>query len=100
MRYFDRFAETMGAHPAGSAGDGNTRAVAERYYLSQCVKDETMAESIAAAFARQAGRPGAIVHFTGAFHSDFGRALPSASDAGSRTAVSQRSRSCRSATST
>ena len=70
--YFDRFAETMGAHPAGSAGDGNTRAVAERYYLSQCVKDETMAESIAAAFARQAGRPGAIVHFTGAFHTDFG----------------------------
>ena len=46
--------------------------VTERYYLSQCVKDETMAESIAAAFARQAGRPGAIVHFTGAFHTDFG----------------------------
>jgi uncharacterized iron-regulated protein len=44
----------------------------ERYYFSQCVKDETMAESIAAAFDRQQGRPGTIVHYTGAFHSDFG----------------------------
>jgi hypothetical protein len=31
-----------------------------------------MAESIAAAFAKQEGRPGVIVHVTGAFHSDFG----------------------------
>ena len=30
-----------------------------------------MAESIAAAFEK-AGRPGTIVHYTGAFHSDFG----------------------------
>ena len=48
------------------------RAVTERYYYSQCVKDETMAESIAAAFDRQNGVPGTIVHFTGSFHSDFG----------------------------
>jgi len=70
--YFDRFAETMGAHSAATAGDGNARAVTERYYQSQCVKDETMAESIASAVARQSGRPGPIVHFTGAFHTDFG----------------------------
>ena len=44
----------------------------ERYYWAQCVKDETMAESIANAFAKLEGRPGAIVHFTGAFHSDYG----------------------------
>ena len=31
-----------------------------------------MAESIAAASARQEGRPGVVVHVTGSFHSDFG----------------------------
>ena len=69
--YFDRFAEQMGGHSAGAsgaAGDAST----ERYFWAQCVKDETMAESIAAAFAKQEGRPGVIVHVTGAFHSDFG----------------------------
>ena len=68
--YFDRFAEQMGGHP------GSTPAAAdlttERYYYAQCVKDETMAESIAAAFSKREGRPGVIVHVTGAFHSDFG----------------------------
>jgi uncharacterized iron-regulated protein len=69
--YFDRFAEQIGSHPAGS-GSPASDATTERYYWAQCVKDETMAESIATAFARQEGRPGVIVHFTGAFHSDFG----------------------------
>ena len=69
--YFDRFAKQMGDHPAVTAtADSDSRT--ERYYWAQCVKDETMAESIAAAFAKQAGRPGVIVHVTGAFHSDFG----------------------------
>jgi uncharacterized iron-regulated protein len=73
--YYTRFAETMGSH----AGTGNTgasgeeqRATIERYYLAQCLKDETMAESIAGAFDRQAARPGTIVHYTGSFHTDFG----------------------------
>jgi len=68
--YYDRFAEQMGGHQtaSGSSGDATT----EHYYLAQCVKDETMAESIAAAFAKMEGRPGVIVHITGAFHSDFG----------------------------
>jgi uncharacterized iron-regulated protein len=73
--YFDRFAETMGDHPGGGGmGDPATaeRAALERYYQSQCAKDETMAESIAASFEQRGGRPGLIVHFTGAFHSDFG----------------------------
>ena len=35
-------------------------------------KDETMAESIAPAVDARAGKPGPVVHFTGAFHSDFG----------------------------
>jgi hypothetical protein len=69
--YFDRFAKQMGDHPAVTAtAESDSRT--ERYYWAQCVKDETMAESIAAAFAKQDGRPGVIVHVTGAFHSDFG----------------------------
>ena len=70
--YFDRFAETMGAHPGSGDTPADQRATIERYYQSQCVKDETMAEAIATAFDNQSGKPGTIVHFTGAFHSDFG----------------------------
>ena len=69
--YFDRFAEQMGGHANGRSGAADDSST-ERYYWAQCVKDETMAESIAAAFAKQEGRPGVIVHVTGAFHSDFG----------------------------
>jgi uncharacterized iron-regulated protein len=45
-----------------------------RYYQAQCVKDETMAESIVQQRAAAAlnGRPPLIVHVNGAFHSDFG----------------------------
>ncbi len=43
----------------------------ERYYFSQCVKDETMAEAIASAFERHGRKP--VVQMTGAFHSDFGQ---------------------------
>lgn len=72
--YFTRFVETMGTHPAAGSGSGSSAAdsTTERYYWAQCVKDETMAESIASAFAKLEGRPGAVVHFTGAFHSDYG----------------------------
>jgi uncharacterized iron-regulated protein len=82
--YFQRFTAAMGNHAGGSnskAADSATNrekakpadaAAAERYYWSQCVKDETMAESIANAAARRSGQQGTIVHFTGAFHSDFG----------------------------
>lgn len=73
--YYERFAESMNAHPSPGSEkktDEEKRATTERYYLSQCLKDETMAESIVAAFDRQSSRPGPIVHFNGAFHSDFG----------------------------
>jgi uncharacterized iron-regulated protein len=73
--YFDRFSETMNAHPAPGSdkkSEDEKRSTTERYYLSQCLKDETMAESIVAAFEKQSGRPGPIVHYNGAFHSDFG----------------------------
>lgn len=58
--YFDRFAKAMGGHQAATAN----------YYYAQCVKDETMGESIANAFAKTTGRV-TIVHFNGSFHSDF-----------------------------
>ena len=70
--YFDRFAQQMGGHPAPGADPGTAAETTARYYWSQCLKDETMAEAIAASFERQGGRPGPIVHVTGAFHSDFG----------------------------
>lgn len=72
--YYTRFVAQMSGHPM--PGDEQptpeqTRARNDRFYLAQCVKDETMAESIAAAFAAQSGAPRTIVHVTGAFHSDF-----------------------------
>lgn len=66
--YFERFAKTMAGHPAPNQTPDEQRAMILRYYWSQCVKDETMAESIASAVER--GIP--VVHYNGAFHSDFG----------------------------
>jgi len=75
-RYFDRFEKEMGdlsAHgpslapsaAAASAEAGKQRL--ERMYQAQCLKDETMGESVARAW-----RPGRLVlHYNGAFHSDF-----------------------------
>ena len=46
----------------------------ERFYFAQCLKDETMAESIARAHASggAGGRRPLVVHFNGSFHSDYG----------------------------
>ena len=44
--------------------------MAERFYLAQCIKDETMAESIVDARLASA-RDAIVVHFDGAFHSDY-----------------------------
>ena len=71
--YHARFMESMHSHGAGSApqpGDSLPTAIAERFYLAQCVKDETMAESIVMA-KHAAPRDAIIVHFDGAFHSDY-----------------------------
>jgi uncharacterized iron-regulated protein len=71
--YFKRFSAVMGSHPAPGASADDARRTTERYYFSQCVKDETMAESIGQAFAanRAGGVPATVVHFNGAFHSDY-----------------------------
>ena len=80
--YFARFTEAMtehspsenkgGATPTSAPPTAEQRATTDRYYWSQCAKDETMAESVARAVTDRAGKPGPVVHFTGAFHSDFG----------------------------
>jgi uncharacterized iron-regulated protein len=59
--YFDRFATAMGGHQGATTN----------FYYAQCLKDETMGESIANTFAATTGRV-TIVHVNGAFHSDFG----------------------------
>ena len=73
--YHARFMESMQSHSAGSgpapqAGDSLPTAMAERFYLAQCVKDETMAESIVDARVA-APRNAIVVHVVGAFHSDY-----------------------------
>jgi uncharacterized iron-regulated protein len=72
--YFKRFAEAMSAHPIGTGGnksEAEEREMTERFYLAQCVKDDTMAESIALAYNRSIEPKPLIVHFNGAFHSDY-----------------------------
>ena len=71
--YRARFMDTMRGHSSGGAApspaDTLPTAAANRFYLAQCIKDETMAESIVEARRRS---PGAIVvHYDGAFHSDY-----------------------------
>jgi hypothetical protein len=69
--YAKRFLATMEGMPTNHGGGPEDPAAARqtllRIYQAQCVKDETMAESIAAAWS-----PGTlVVHMNGAFHSDF-----------------------------
>ncbi|MGI9140094.1 MAG: ChaN family lipoprotein [Gemmatimonadaceae bacterium] len=77
--YRARFLAETRTHTAGSGaapqpGDTLPTAVAERFYLAQCVKDETMAESIVDAL-RRAPRNAIAVHFNGSFHSDYGQGV-------------------------
>jgi uncharacterized iron-regulated protein len=64
--YHARFMAAMADHPVG---DGQAM---DRIYLAQCVRDETMAESVAQAWTVGAlsGTP-LVVHVNGSFHSDF-----------------------------
>ncbi|MGQ0704250.1 MAG: ChaN family lipoprotein [Gemmatimonadales bacterium] len=71
-RYYERFVKAMGdvfAHGPTSNGDSTDAELRiRRMYEAQCLKDETMAESIARVW-----RPGRlVVHVNGAFHTDFG----------------------------
>lgn len=71
--YYARFIEQMGGHPpSGDANAGDAQAKNDRFYLAQCAKDETMAESVADALRGATGPRTTLVHFNGAFHSDYG----------------------------
>ncbi|HUF48064.1 MAG TPA: ChaN family lipoprotein [Vicinamibacterales bacterium] len=75
--YYRRFAAAMAGHPADPPAAGATTAAPDertaRYYFAQCLKDETMAESIARVLDEPAGGDAPlVVHINGAFHSDFG----------------------------
>jgi uncharacterized iron-regulated protein len=77
--YFKRFGEAMGDHPASpsatdAAAVATARQTLERFYFAQCLKDETMGESVALAYSAggAGGKSPLVVHFNGAFHSDFG----------------------------
>jgi uncharacterized iron-regulated protein len=74
--YFGKFAKTMEGMPSHS-GDSAKESAAdkaatiERIYQAQCIKDETMSESVATSYT--AAPAGAlVVHVNGAFHSDYG----------------------------
>lgn len=70
--YYTRFLGAMGGgHVAGAPA--MDAATLDRYYFSQCLKDETMGESIAQSYAAGAsgGKRPLVVVVLGAFHSDF-----------------------------
>jgi uncharacterized iron-regulated protein len=75
--YFRRFAEAMHGHGVSGSADERTvaaeRQTLEHFYQAQCLKDETMAESIARAWLQQTatGARPLVVHYNGTFHSDF-----------------------------
>src|SRR3954470_15170006 len=58
--YYDRFNEAMGGHEGSNSN----------FYFAQCVKDETMGETVATACNNASDRV-TIVHINGAFHTDF-----------------------------
>jgi uncharacterized iron-regulated protein len=82
-QYYANFIEVMGgghtaatppaapaASPATSPTASPMQGMTDLFYEAQCVKDETMAESIAR--ARTANPAAIVVHFNGSFHTDFG----------------------------
>ncbi len=77
--YYNRFIEAMGGHPpSGAPNAADIRSTNDRFYAAQCLKDETMGESIADAFEKNAGRHATIVHINGAFHSDYSQGTAAA----------------------
>ncbi len=64
--YRDRFDEVMSGH------GGMDAEVMDRFFAAQCIKDDTMAESIARRIACDPGTPPVVIHWNGRFHSDYG----------------------------
>jgi uncharacterized iron-regulated protein len=70
--YFDRFRDAMTGHEQDAPS--MDAATLTRYYESQCLKDETMAESIAQAYTAGSigGKRPLVISVNGSFHSDYG----------------------------
>ena len=66
--YYKKFVGEMTGHGA-NAGPQLSEASMDRIYQAQCVKDETMGESVAAALVK-GGRGAVVFHVDGQFHSD------------------------------
>ncbi len=64
--YRDKFNARMGEH-ASDMG-----AQLDLFFAAQCLKDDTMAESIARVIAEAGEKPPLVVHLCGRFHSDEG----------------------------
>jgi uncharacterized iron-regulated protein len=78
--YYERFLDAMGGHPpSGDPAAPDIQQKNDRFYLAQCLKDETMAESIADTFQKGAAAHATIVHVNGAFHSDYAQGTAAAS---------------------
>jgi hypothetical protein len=76
--YYRNFVEAMGGHGGGTAAPASGAPAmpamnVDYFYFAQCLKDETMGESIARAYqaANVGGKHPLVVHVNGAFHSDF-----------------------------
>lgn len=90
--YYERFVREMSKHPA-PAGSGDSavpatgastdatldaaeHTILDRFYEGQCLKDETMAESVERARRQTRGATApVVVHFTGAFHIEYGHGM-------------------------
>lgn len=66
--YYERFLEVMSGH-GGTQDDG----AMERFYRSQCLKDDAMAEAITDCLTHKPHRRPLVVHLCGKFHSDYGQ---------------------------
>ncbi|MEM1449270.1 MAG: ChaN family lipoprotein [Planctomycetota bacterium] len=66
--YRDRFDDVM----SGGHGGSMPSTALDNIYAAQCIKDDTMAESIADAIDARGGDAPLVVHWNGRFHSDFG----------------------------
>jgi uncharacterized iron-regulated protein len=77
--YYSRFQDTMGGHPPpGDPKAADAKVRNDRFYLAQCLRDETMAESIADAWLKNGARRATVVHVNGAFHSDYAQGTAAA----------------------
>jgi uncharacterized iron-regulated protein len=70
---FAAFAEALGMEPKAALDPAASKVL--RMYEAQCVRDESMAESVvdAIAAAEQEDRRPLVVHFCGNFHAAYGR---------------------------